>query len=117
MSVTTANACGNSLTRSLTGITVNNCPRFGMNADQVNLNAFPNPATDRATIQFTSEDNSDYRLRISDVTGKNIILRKWYCCCRDLILRFFSLDGFATGVYNLTIEMNNAQQQIKLIVE
>ncbi len=116
MSVTTANACGNSLTRSLTGITVNNCPRFGMNADQVNLNAFPNPATDRATIQFTSEDNSDYRLRISDVTGRTLFLENGTAAA-GLNTKVLSLDGFASGVYNLTIEMNNAQQQIKLIVE
>lgn len=116
MSVTTANLCGTSLSRSLTGITVNNCPRFGMNADQVNLNAFPNPATDRATIQFTSEDNSDYRLRISDVTGRTLFLENGTAAA-GLNTKLLSLDGFATGVYNLTIEMNNAQQQIKLIVE
>ncbi|MBK7965082.1 MAG: T9SS type A sorting domain-containing protein [Bacteroidetes bacterium] len=116
MSVTTANACGSSLTRSLTGITVNNCPRFGMNADQVNLNAFPNPASDRATIQFTSEDNSDYRLRISDVTGRTLFLENGTAAA-GLNTKVLSLDGLASGVYNLTIEMLNAQQQIKLIVE
>ncbi len=116
MSVTTSNACGTSLSRSLTGITVNNCPRFGMNADQVNLNAFPNPATDRATIKFTSEDNSDYRLRISDVTGRTLFLENGTAAA-GLNSKVLSLDGFASGVYNLTIEMNNAQQQIKLIVE
>ncbi len=116
MSVTTSNACGSSLSRSLTGITVNNCPRFGMNADQVNLNAFPNPATDRATIQFTSEDNSDYRLRISDVTGRTLFLENGTAAA-GLNSKVLSLDGFATGVYNVSIEMNNAQQQIKLIVE
>lgn len=116
MSVSASNACGTSLTRSLAGITVNNCPRFGMNADQVNLNAFPNPATDRATIQFTSEDNSDYRLRISDITGRTLFLENGTAAA-GLNAKVLSLDGFASGVYNLTIEMNNAQQQIKLIVE
>lgn len=116
MSVTTSNACGSSLSRSLTGITVNNCPRFGMNADQVNLNAFPNPASDRATIQFTSVDDSDYRLRISDITGRTLFLENGTAAA-GLNTKVLSLDGFASGVYNLTIEMDNAQQQIKLIVE
>ncbi len=116
MSVSASNACGTGLSRSLTSITVNNCPRFGVNADQVNLNAFPNPAADRVTIQFTSEDNSDYRLRISDVTGRTLFLENGTAAA-GLNTKVLSLDGFASGVYNLTIEMNNAQQQIKLIVE
>ena len=116
MSVTASNACGTSLSRSLTGITVNNCPRFGANNDAVNLNAYPNPTSDRVTIEFNAEENSDYRLRISDLAGRTMLLEN-ASASAGLNSKVLSLDGLAAGVYMITMDLNNATQQIKLIVE
>lgn len=117
ISVEAVNVCGNSPTRTLSPIMVNNCPRVGSSANATfNMNLFPNPASDHVTIHFTSEDISDYRLRISDIAGRILFLENGTASA-GLNAKVLSLDGFATGVYNLTIEMNKIQQQIKLIVE
>jgi len=115
MSVTASNACGTSLSRSLTGITVNNCPRFGANNDAVNLNAYPNPTSDRVTIEFTTQEDSDYNLIIADLSGRTVVLENsnakagWNS-------KVISLDGIASGVYMITLDMNTTRQQLKLVV-
>jgi len=115
MSVTASNACGTSLSRSLTGITVNNCPRFGANNDAVNLNAYPNPTSDRVTIEFTTQKDSDYNLVIADLSGRTVVLENsnakagWNS-------KVISLDGISPGVYMITLDMNTTRQQLKLVV-
>ncbi|MBK9402036.1 MAG: T9SS type A sorting domain-containing protein [Bacteroidetes bacterium] len=117
MSVVTSNACGTSLTRTLNGITVNNCIRLGsMEANVFNISAYPNPATDRVTIEFTAVENNDYRLRIADVTGRTLMMENG-TAATGLNTKVLPLNGIATGVYMISIEMNNEQQQVKLVVE
>ncbi|MBK7886546.1 MAG: T9SS type A sorting domain-containing protein [Bacteroidetes bacterium] len=117
MSVVTSNACGTSLTRTLTGITVNNCIRLGsVESDVFNINAYPNPATDRVTIEFTAVENNDYRLRIADMTGRTLQVENGTSAA-GLNTKVLPLNGIAAGVYMISIEMNNEQQQIKLVVE
>ncbi len=117
MSVVTSNACGTSLTRTLTGITVNNCIRLGgMESNVFNISAYPNPATDRVTIEFTAVESNDYRLRIADVTGRTLLMENG-TAATGLNNKVLPLNGIAAGVYMISIEMNNEQQQIKLVVE
>lgn len=117
VSVVTSNACGTSLTRTLTGITVNNCVRLaGSQNSTFNMSAYPNPATDLVAVEFTAIDNSDYRMRIADMTGRTFLMETG-TAASGLNTKVLPLNGLASGVYMISIEMNNKQQQIKLIVE
>jgi large repetitive protein len=116
VSVFTGNACGTSQVRSLS-IVVNNCR---MNADGTitidePATVFPNPATDHATVQFSSNANEEYTLRLLDITGREI-----YSVRHEAVdgtnSENLDLANFPKGIYMVELITNGKQENSKLIV-
>lgn len=84
--------------------------------DELNAIVYPNPFSNQTAIYFDEELNGDHVLRVFNLLGNEVY--------RDgqLSGNTYELDGgdFESGLYILTIESFNSQQQVfstKLIVE
>ncbi|MBK9321067.1 MAG: T9SS type A sorting domain-containing protein [Bacteroidetes bacterium] len=117
LTVIASNACGNSAARSVTGIVVSTCPRLGDNTTSAtNLVVFPNPATDRITVQFNSTDESNYRLRLTDVAGREVFVSEGKSSI-GINTQLIGLDQLSGGVYFVEIQNQEGSQSIRLMVE
>jgi hypothetical protein len=116
MSVYAWNACGNSTTRSLTGIKVNSCARSFENEGAFTLTAFPNPASDRVTIVFNAPKDGDYRLSIVDLSGR-LMFAQEIDILSGVSQMDFDLSGYAAGMYLVSLENGQEIQNIRLVVE
>jgi hypothetical protein len=116
ITVFTSNACGNSTNRVLSPITVAACPRLSDNSSAMQMVVFPNPATDRVTVQFNAADAGDYRLRITDMSGR-VVFAEEAAAQQGYNTRDLNLGEFASGIYMLSLDFGNEQQMIRLMVE
>ena len=116
--VSASNACGTGATRVLNGISINvsNCVRVGEQGIATGLNLFPNPTSDRATVQFNGTDGADFRLRVVDVAGR-ILLNDAGTAAAGINQREVSVSGMAAGIYFVVIETAGVTEQIRMIVE
>lgn len=114
--VTTSNACGTSLTRSLSGITISNCPRLSDEFSSLQMVIMPNPATAFANVQFNASQTGDYRLRITDVTGRVVFMQDANAGTgmNTIVL---DLSTYASGTYTVELNFNGEQQVSRLMVE
>jgi len=118
MLVSASNGCGTGSTRVLNGISINvsNCVRVGEQGIATGLNLFPNPTSDRATVQFNGTDGADFRLRVVDVAGR-ILLNEAGTAAAGLNQREVSVRGMSAGIYFVVIETAGVTEQIRMIVE
>jgi hypothetical protein len=116
LNVVTSNACGSSLTRALTGITVNNCIRVSDQASLLNMVVMPNPATTYAQVQFNAPAAGNAQLRITDVSGRVVYIGQQTCVAGTNTVNV-DLSVIATGLYMVSLELNGEQQLSRLIVE
>jgi hypothetical protein len=118
MLVSASNGCGTGSTRVLNGISINvsNCVRVGEQGIATGLNLFPNPTSDRATVQFNGTEGADFRLRVVDVAGR-ILLNEAGTAAAGLNQREVSVSGMAAGIYFVVIETAGVTEQIRMIVE
>jgi hypothetical protein len=121
ISVRTSNNCGLSPIRSLSGISVNsaNCggPRSGDNSAMLSgFSIFPNPATDRITLNFETMQDSDYRIRITDVAGR-LVFTEEGAAVEGINRKDYAVDHLNGGIYFVTLETAGETQVIRLMVE
>ncbi|MBL7922723.1 MAG: hypothetical protein JNL88_00850 [Bacteroidia bacterium] len=116
LSVTASNACGTSSTRVLSGITVSSCPRTGSLDASVGMEVYPNPASGFTTVQFSAGTAANYRLIITDISGRTVYAES-FTAVEGLNRREVSLDALSSGLYGLELEGNAVKKQIRLIVE
>ena len=116
LNVTTSNACGTSLTRSLNGITISTCPRMSDEFSSMQMVIMPNPATAFAKVQFNAGTSGDYRLRITDVTGRVVFMQD---ANAGIGMNTIALDlsTYATGMYSVQLDFNGEQQVSRMIIE
>ncbi len=69
--------------------------------DSFELNIFPNPASDNLHIELMLKDNSDVKILIQDISGRDIGLMKY--------------GNFLHGSHKVTIPVNNIQEGMYLI--
>ena len=116
LNVVTSNACGSSLTRALTGITVNNCVRVSDQASLLNMVVMPNPATTYAQVQFVAPESGNALLRITDMSGRVVYMSQQTCVAGTNSVNV-DLSEIASGLYMVSLELNGEQQLTRLIVE
>jgi len=116
ISVYANNACGNSTTRSKTGISVTACARSFDNEGAFTLTAFPNPASDRVTIVFNAPKDGDYRMSIVDLAGR-LMFAQDLDILSGVSQMDLDLSGYAAGMYLVSLENGQEIQNIRLIVE
>ena len=117
LSVVTSNACGSSTTRVLSGINVASCPRIGAtSAVGFNMNLFPNPASDGVTVEFNSETSADYRLSITDISGRTVYAENVNAAA-GLNRYQVNVNGFSTGMYFIVLESGSMMEKQRLVIE
>ncbi|MFM9052178.1 MAG: MopE-related protein, partial [Bacteroidota bacterium] len=116
--VSASNGCGTGSSRILNGISINvsNCVRVGEQGIATGLNLFPNPTSDRATVQFNGTEGADFSLRVVDIAGR-ILLNDAGTAAAGLNQREVSVGGMAAGIYFVVIETAGVTEQIRMIVE
>lgn len=81
------------------------------------LNIYPNPFTNTATLSYNLNANADVEISLSDVLGKQISLLKTNQTSGKHELAINSADlGLAKGMYFVNLKMNEEQKTIKLIL-
>jgi hypothetical protein len=114
--VAASNACGTSLTRSLSGITVSTCPRVSDASGALQMVVMPNPASAFANVQFTADKTGDYRLRLTDISGRVVFVQDANAGIGQNIVSL-DLSAYASGMYTLQLDFNGEQQISRLILE
>lgn len=82
----------------------------------VQVNAYPNPATDFTTIQFTLVDDASVSVNITDLSGKvvyNNNLGKRDAGSNNIVV---NTSEFSNGVYMYTVNVNNKKVTRRIIV-
>lgn len=80
------------------------------------ISLYPNPANDKLTIEYNSDNAGDVVLRIYDVSGRSIATTKHQA---SEGLNTYSMDvaGLSKGMYILSLEINGTIQNEKLIID
>lgn len=82
-----------------------------------NISLFPNPATDRLTVEFDLVDNKDMDVEIKDVLGRVIkTVGKTYYQAGHHRLEL-SLGDIAKGIYFISLKSNAQTVTQKIVVE
>ncbi len=82
--------------------------RFDINLDAI---TFPNPFVNRVKVRFLDSINNDLIVRLFDMYGRLILIRK-YNFTQNLEIE---VGNIATGVYNLRIDSGNKFMETRLI--
>lgn len=115
VSLTASNACG---TATRTSATTSSCREFE-NADAYtteSLKVFPNPATDKLTIEFVTEKAAFVKYQFSDVAGKVIMLETMNVQ-GGLNRKQIDLSKISKGVYTLNVTFNEESENVKVVIQ
>jgi hypothetical protein len=113
VAVNASNACGTSANRARTGITVTNCVRTGDLANAMAV--YPNPANDFVNVEFNAEQAADYRLRLTDMSGR-LVFAQESASDEGLNKVQIATGNLESGIYMVTLEFNGVQQVTRLVV-
>lgn len=81
----------------------------------IELNLYPNPATDHAMVTFDASESQTVKIIISDLSGK-IVTREEFTASKGLVNKYLDLSGLSDGIYLLNIHANGTMQSEKLIL-
>ncbi len=82
----------------------------------VDLNVYPNPASQIMYIDFTSEKTQDLQLSLYDVLGQ-LVWTKSFISNANLETESIDISNLAKGAYQLRAEVDNSQQTFKVMVQ
>ncbi|MFM9057285.1 MAG: T9SS type A sorting domain-containing protein, partial [Bacteroidota bacterium] len=116
VSVFAYNACSNSQVRSQ-NTSVSVCSNRSTESLSGSALVFPNPARDRATLQFESAENTLAVINLFDLTGRLL----WNSTQSAIMgINRAELDfgsAPAAGVYFVELRINDAAERIRVIIE
>ena len=80
------------------------------------INVYPNPASEKVTVAFSSVNGGNFDLRLVNVLGQEIIHvpGKVVAGPTEQVL---DLEGVAKGVYSIVLKIDNSIYTAKLVVE
>jgi len=115
IAVNATNACGAGRNQNLSVTTVI-CPRIGDATAGLNLMAYPNPTSDVLNVAFASEKDQHYTLRLLDVMGR-IVMSDAKFATEGQNQVVVKVNGLASGIYSLQLQMNGESETIRIFVE
>ncbi|MCX7743773.1 MAG: T9SS type A sorting domain-containing protein [Flavobacteriales bacterium] len=83
----------------------------------IQLNNFPNPATNQTTIAFTLKQSTEATLRIADLTGKIIFSQNLGLCQEGLNQIKVDLSGLTNGIYLYTLQAGEHELTRKMSIQ
>ena len=122
LSVTASNSCGASLAGTRQVAVILGCKNAGANAGEVvesisSLSAYPNPATNNATITFNSDRNENYLIKVADMTGR-IILSERISAVEGYNEKEINLEKVSKGLYMISVRSEAGETKVlRLVVE
>lgn len=82
--------------------------------DNLNINVFPNPASDLIAIQFNNLVQYDFDIQLYDMNGKLI---KESIINKGQTISYFDIETVYAGIYLVKISNNNNVKTFKVVVE
>ncbi len=111
--IVTENGCqsapSNSIHYNQTGITENS-------KNSLNIRVYPNPFTDKTTIEYTLTENEDVELTVIDITGQELIKslnQKQNKGNQSVVI---DASKLSSGIYFYNLKAGNTLQKGKLII-
>jgi hypothetical protein len=113
VTVKAVNACGTSAVRILAVVSTV-CPRVG-ESTSLSMVAYPNPVSTELTVEFGSESAQNANITLRDAAGR-IVYAESKAAAEGFNSAKVSVDGLASGIYMLQLQMNDRTEQIKVFV-
>lgn len=110
--VIASNACGNSTSRALNTITVSNCNRLV--DGQLNVEVYPNPATEFLTVDLGIQSAAIARVGLWDLSGR--LLRETTNGLDQGDKVVMSVLGIPAGIYFIVVEVGSEREMIRLAI-
>ena len=82
--------------------------------DQLNINIFPNPASDLIAVQINGLLKDDLSVRLFDMTGRKIESK---IISKGQTIAFFETESLYDGTYLIVIENGNNRMTKKVVVK
>jgi hypothetical protein len=82
----------------------------------LHLKLFPNPATNRVTVEFESNAENSYTIELDDMTGRTLIAYQGKALIGENV-REIALAGINRGIYLVKVVLDGKQELKKLAVE
>ena len=80
------------------------------------IQVYPNPATDRAMLKFTSSNESEYTITLMEMTGNVVYTTSHHALQGDNNIEL-DLSRFAKGIYMIQLSGQGGQQMTWLVIE
>jgi hypothetical protein len=81
------------------------------------VSMFPNPATEKATVEFNLANASNVAIEVIDITGKVVATKTLTNASAGANAVELNVAGFSTGIYSVAIKSNDTSVTRKLIVQ
>jgi hypothetical protein len=110
--------CGTTIySTGTTNYTIGSCRTAGVSEELVsNLVLFPNPATERSLLNFTSFEEGDYTITVKDISGRTLRTITGSAVTGENTAEI-NVNGLSIGLYLVGLTLNGETRQVKLTVE
>ena len=78
--------------------------------------AYPNPTSDVLNVAFASEKDQHHILRLLDVMGR-IVMTDAKFATEGQNQVVVKVNGLASGIYSLQLQMNGESESVRIFVE
>jgi hypothetical protein len=97
--------------------TIGSCRTAGVSEELVSdLVLFPNPTNERSVLNFSSTEEGNYILNISDISGRILRTMNGNAVAGENTA-ILSVADMSKGIYFVSLELAGETKQIKLIVQ
>jgi hypothetical protein len=84
--------------------------------ENTGLEVFPNPATDRLMVKFSSTLQQDYIMTLVDITGREVLTVSDKAV-EGINMQALDLSSMAKGIYLFEIRFNEINHQMRIIIQ
>jgi Secretion system C-terminal sorting domain/Fibronectin type III domain len=87
-----------------------------IDGNNANLNAYPNPTSDMLYFSFSSNDDSDYQVKVCDMSGREIMQQVRFAQLGDNVSEI-PVNTYAKGAYILVLQKGTQRSHFRFIVK
>ena len=84
--------------------------------NNANLNAYPNPTSDMLYFSFNSNDDSDYQVKVCDMSGREIMQQVRFAHSGDNVSEI-PVNTYAKGAYLLVLQKGTQRSHFRFTVK
>ncbi len=87
-----------------------------IDGNNANLNAYPNPTSDMLYFSFSSHDDSDYQVKVCDMSGREIMQQVRFAQLGDNVSEI-PVNTYAKGAYLLVLQKGTQRSHFRFTVK